>query len=169
MNLRPNAAMWVGSAFLLASALGACQAAPEVPASGRAGLIVGLPDGSFATACVPLEGSQLSGHDLLLASGLSLSIDATNPMGPLVCAIEGQGCDFPAEDCLCACRGFGGCSYWAYFNWDEEGGWRYSALGAGMRQVDDGALDAWIWLDRSLPGGELPVPPPELTFAAICG
>jgi len=152
--------------FLLA----ACRAAtPSPPASGgRAGLIVGLSDGSFRTSCVTFPGSEISGETLLRQSGLPVTLDPGNALGSLVCSISDEGCNFPDESCLCRCRGAGTCSYWAYFTWDEDGGWSYAVQGARLRQLHDGDLDAWIWLDRSLPSDELPLPPPDLTFDSIC-
>ena len=153
--------------FLL---LAACAtSAPPAQVSGRAGLIVGLSDGSFTTTCVTFEGSGFSGEDLLRQSGLPVTLDAGNALGTLVCSIAEEGCRFPDEACLCCCRGAGPCSYWAYLNKDHEGGWTYAVQGARLRQVQDGDLDAWIWLDRSLPSDELPLPPSELTFESICG
>jgi hypothetical protein len=152
--------------FLL---LAACASTTPTPAaSGRAGLIVGLSDGSFSTACVTLAGTDFSGEDLLRDSGLRVTLDAGNALGTLVCSIADQGCRFPDEACLCRCRGAGPCSYWAYFTWDVEHGWTYAVQGARLRMLQDGDLDAWIWLDRSLPGDELPLPPPDLTFDAVC-
>ena len=155
------------AAFLLLAACG--TSAPPAQVSGRAGLIVGLSDGSFTTTCVTFEGSGFSGEDLLRQSGLPVALDAGNALGTLVCSIAEEGCRFPAEACLCRCRGAGPCSYWAYFNWDDEDGWTYAVQGARLRQVQDRDLDAWIWLDRSLPSDELPLPPSELTFERICG
>jgi hypothetical protein len=118
---------------------------------------------------VTFEESGFSGEDLLRQSGLPVTLDAGNALGTLVCSIAEEGCRFPDEACLCRCRGAGPCSYWAYFNWDDEDGWTYAVQGARLRQVQDGDLDAWIWLDRSLPSDELPLPPSELTFERICG
>ncbi len=152
--------------------LAACASATpssSTPASGRAGLVVGRPDGSFATTCVPFKGSEIAGEDLLRASGYPVTLDAGNALGTLVCSISGEGCRFPDEACLCHCRGVGPCSYWAYFNWDPENGWTYAVQGARLRMLHDGDLDAWIWLDRSPPGAEFPLLPPEVTFEGICG
>jgi hypothetical protein len=153
--------------FLVAACGGSSTSSPA--ASGRAGLIVGLSDGSFTATCVTLRGSDFSGEDLLRQSGLSVTLDPGNALGSLVCSIADDGCSFPDEACLCRCRGAGPCSYWAYFNWDEEDGWTYAVQGARLRRPQDGDLDAWIWLDRSRPSDELPLPPPELTFDSICG
>ncbi|HKY83663.1 MAG TPA: hypothetical protein VJ160_02445 [Anaerolineales bacterium] len=149
--------------------LAACAPPASSTIRSRAGLVVGHGDGSFATTCVIFEGSEISGEELLRDSGIPVSLDAANPMGSLVCAIGDEGCDFPRQDCLCACRGSGGCSYWAYFNWAREGVWNYGSLGAGQRRVRDGDMDAWIWLDRAHPSDDLPTPPVEISFETVCG
>ena len=154
--------------FLLAAACGPNADAPAA-VSGRAGLIVGPGDGSFTTTCVAFEDNEFSGEDLLRRSGLSVTLDPGNALGTLVCSIDDTGCRFPDEACLCRCRGAGPCSYWAYFNWDNADGWTYAVQGARLRRVNDGDLDAWIWLDRSLPSDELPLPPSDLTFESVCG
>jgi hypothetical protein len=156
------------AAFLL---LAACRAPEPATAmvSGRAGLIVGHGDGSFSATCVGFEGSDIRGEDLLRASGLAFSLDSGNALGSLVCSIAGEGCAFPDEACLCRCRGAGPCSYWAYFNWDADNGWVYAVQGATLRRLHDGDMDAWIWLDRALAAGDVPVPPAEMTFETVCG
>jgi|SRR3990170_230224 len=149
-------------------ALAACTPPASSADSGRAGLVVGYPDGSFATTCVDFEGAEVSGEELLRSSGIPVAMDRANPMGPMVCSIGGEGCDFPSEGCLCACRGTGGCSYWAYLNWRPPDGWSYGVQGAGQRRLSDGDMDAWIWLERALPGDDLPRPPAEFTFDTVC-
>lgn len=150
--------------------LAACRApsSPVPSAEGRAGVIVGFPDGAFRDACVSFEGGEITGEDLLRQSTLAVTMDARNALGTLVCSIAGEGCNFPDEPCLCRCRGAGPCSYWAYFNWDPENGWVYAAQGARLRTLRDGDLDAWIWLDRSLPSDEVPLPPSNMTFEGVC-
>jgi hypothetical protein len=153
-------------------ALGACStpaASPTAVASGRAGLVIGHPDGSFSTACVAFQGAEISGEDLLRASGIPVTLDAGNALGTLVCSIAEEGCAFPDQACLCQCRGAGPCSYWAYFNWEPGSGWTYAAEGAHLHRIHNGDLDAWLWLDRSLPSDQLPLPPAEVTFASVCG
>jgi hypothetical protein len=132
-------------------------------------LLVAASDGSFSSTCVSFEGSEISGQDLLRRSGFEVIVDSGNALGTLVCSIGGEGCRFPDEPCLCRCRGVGPCSYWAYFNWTSENGWIYAVQGARLRQLQDGDLDAWIWLDRSLPTDELRLPPSEFTFESVCG
>jgi len=165
-TLAPGFVGVVAFALLLAACGGATPS--STVSSGRAGLIIGHPDGSFTSTCVAFEGNDIRGDDLLRASGLPVTLDAGNALGTLVCSISGEGCGFPDEPCLCHCRGAGPCSYWAYFNWDRDTGWSYAVQGARLRRIHDGDLDAWIWLDRSLPGAALPLPPPELDFASVC-
>jgi hypothetical protein len=142
---------------------------PAPQGSGRAGIIVGLPDGSFTSTCVSFAVADISGEDLLRGSGWDVTMDPGNALGTLVCSIGGEGCDFPAESCLCRCRGAGPCSYWAYFHRTEDGAWVYSAQGARLRRLSDGDLDAWIWIDRSLAPEDVPTPPADLTFDSVCG
>jgi len=158
-------------AILLSVVLAACGGASTSPSptSGRAGLIVGSGDGSFSATCVSFEGAEISGEALLRQSGIAVTADAGNALGTLVCSIAEVGCAFPDEACLCRCRGGGACSYWAYFHWSDEGGWVYAVQGARLRLLHDGDLDAWIWLDRSLPSDEIALPPPDLTFESVCG
>ena len=148
-------------------AMSSCAAPPEA-VGGRAAIVVVHGDGTIATDCVAFEGETLNGAELLRRSRFSSSVDAANPLGTLVCAIDGEGCSFPQDSCLCQCRGPGGCSYWAYFNLDPDGGWTYAVQGARLRALKGGDVDAWVWLDRSLPGGELPLPPGDVNFPSVC-
>ena len=154
-------------ALLLFPALAACGTPPEPGAGGRAGLVVVHGDGAVRTACVRYEGAELSGYDLLRQAGLDTAVDAANPMGVMVCALDGEGCAFPAEPCLCACSAPGRCTYWAYFARAPDGGWTYSPLGPSARRLGEGDLDAWLWLAS---GGAAPaeIPLPELTFEDVC-
>lgn len=156
-------------ALALLGGVAACTPVLTGVGSGRAALFVLHGDGSAASACVVFEGDSITGEELLEQSGFSTAVDATNPMGLMVCEIDGEGCGFPSEACLCACRGAGGCSYWAYFNRDPGGDWVYAFQGATQRVVHDGDLDAWVWLDRAVPGDELSLPSSETDFESICG
>jgi hypothetical protein len=89
-------------------------------------------------------------------------------MGVMVCSVDGEGCAFPAEDCLCQCEGPGSCTYWAYFTRSPGEDWVYSPLGASAQTVHDGDLEAWVWLSgTSRAGPEVP-PVPDLTFVEVC-
>lgn len=149
--------------------LAACVAQDAGAPDGQAAILVAHGDGAITTACVPVEGDDFTGEDLLRRSEIDAAVEPTNPLGLLVCGIEGEGCDFPNEPCLCECRSLGACSYWAYFHLDPQGRWVYAVEGARLRTVHDGDVDLWIWLDRSLPGDELPLPPAEAAFETACG
>ena len=134
----------------------------------RAGLVIVHGDGSVQTACVEFEGPEAHGYEVLQIAEADEIVDAGNSMGVLVCSIGGEGCDFPADDCLCECRAPGSCTYWAYFTRAPGEGWVYSPLGASLRPVVDGDLEAWVWLSgTSRAGPEMP-PVPDLTFEEVC-
>lgn len=126
----------------------------------RAALVVVFGEGQVEARCVEFAEAQVSGTDLLRRSGLAVVLSETQGLGAAVCAVEGVGCQFPAEDCFCRCRG-AECRYWTYWRW-EGGKWVYSGLGASSRLLGDGDMDAWVW-------GDGKTPPPTLAFADVCG
>jgi hypothetical protein len=129
----------------------------------QAGLVIQFSDDRIETKCIPLEAPEMAGNDFLARSGLDLVIDATSGLGITVCEIEGQGCFYPAEHCFCQCMGGEDCHYWNYFYrepGDDE--WTYSALGILLRQVQPGAVEAWVWGNGQTP------PDKAYTFEAIC-
>jgi hypothetical protein len=167
MRLRPSrvtigAILWiVGTAIL---ALGIVPAVTMADEPQQVGLAVQFGDGRVETWCVPIQGDEIRGDDLLLLSGLDVVVDASSGMGITVCRIEDEGCNHPAEHCFCQCMGGGDCAYWNYF-YREAGAeaWTYSALGAVLRKARPGAVEAWVWGDGHSP------PAGELDFEAICG
>jgi hypothetical protein len=106
---------------------------------------------------------------VLLDAGWEVSLDAANPMGSIVCAIDGEGCRFPAEACFCQCNRLGSCSYWAYFTQGPGGLWAYSPLGARAQPVREGDLHAWMWVSGTSaePGAQQALLP-EVTYDEIC-
>jgi hypothetical protein len=119
----------------------------------RAGILVLFADGRVESRCVAFTGPEITGLELLELSGLNFVMDASSGLGVTVCQIEGQGCSYPAEPCFCRCMGGGSCAYWNYF-YQEPGAsdWSYSALGAVLRRVRPGGIEAWVWGDgRALP------------------
>jgi cell division septation protein DedD len=129
----------------------------------QAGLVVQFEGGRVETYCLAFDGDQIAGDELLALSGLELVIDPSSGMGITVCKIEKLGCDYPAEHCFCQCMGGEPCAYWNYFYRDPgQADWTYSPLGAVLRQVRPGAVEAWVWGDGHTP------PAADLTFEAIC-
>jgi hypothetical protein len=138
------------------------RAAIAQPESGRSGLVVRYEDGRVETRCVELQAAEVTGADLLAQSGMDTIVDASSGLGITVCRIEGQGCDYPAQPCFCQCSGTGPCAYWNYFYRDAaESEWTYAPLGALLRKVKDGSVDAWVWGDGAPPDR-------DLTFEAVC-
>jgi hypothetical protein len=132
--------------------------------NGRAGLVVVAGEGEAITRCIALDQPSMSGERLLTLSGLDVVSDPQSSMGATVCRIEGVGCNHPAEDCFCKCKG-ASCTYWSYWRLSESGEWGYSSQGATGSKVTSGTVEGWVWGDGS--SGEAPEPP-ALTFAAIC-
>ncbi len=154
---------------LLAVFAAACASAPTEGEGGRAGLIVRHGDARLVTACVAFEGESISGEELLARSGFDIRLDAANALGSLICSIDGEGCAFPEKPCLCRCDQPGACGYWAYFGWDlQTGSWTYAAQGARQRQLHDGDLDAWVWLDSTGPEAVTAALPQDVTFKDVC-
>ena len=129
----------------------------------RVALVVGFGDGRVITRCVALEAGEATGADLLTLSGLEVLVDASSGMGITVCQVEGVGCSYPVDPCFCQCMSGDTCAYWNYFFRDPgESDWSYSALGALLREVEAGSVEAWVWGDGQTP------PADDLTFEAIC-
>lgn len=123
----------------------------------RAGLVVVHGDGRVTTRCVSFAESQISGSELLSRSGLAFG-SVAGPTGVTVCSLNGEGC--PGTDCFCECHGTP-CVYWIYYHGNPDGSWTYANIGAALRQLSNGDVDAWLW-------GEASQLPPALTFDAIC-
>lgn len=121
----------------------------------RAALIAQFGDGSCVTRCVPFSAESITGLELLIRSGLEVSL-----WGGAVCRIEQEGCDYPAQPCFCQCKG-SSCQYWSYWHL-RDGAWTYAQTGSGDYHVHDGDVEAWLW-------GDAQTPPIALSFAAICG
>lgn len=131
--------------------------------TNRAGLVILFGDGRVESRCVAFDQEEITGADLLAHSGLDMIVDASRGMGITVCSIEAEGCVYPTEPCFCQCMGGGECAYWNYFYRDPgETEWIYSALGAVLRKVQPGSVEAWVWGDGQTP------PPADLDFENVC-
>ncbi len=149
--------------------LGACDGSANPVPLQRAGLVILHGDGTLRQACVEFSERSISGYELLARSGIAAVVDPRNAMGVLVCSIDGEGCSFPDQDCLCACRGTGACTYWAYFTRSPDGSWSYSPVGPSMRRLSDADVDAWVWLRSSGVEASQSPPLPSLDIDALCG
>jgi len=125
------------------------QVSDTVPAVG---LVVHLGPDNVVSVCVPLgESEQMSGLDVLLASGLDVAASYSS-LGALVCAIEGVGC--AVDDCFCKSP-----ETWSYWHM-MDGEWVYSSVGASAYMVKAGDIEGWSW------GGT--EAPPVLSLEDIC-
>ena len=149
----------IGALLLLWAMLPASLAAQSPQ---RAGLVIVHGDGTVLTRCVEFTEESISGVELLTRSGLALRLDATG-VGTAVCSIGGEGCPAPSS-CFCQCQS-SPCVYWSYWQL-EDGGWRYSNLGAGLTQVGNGVVEGWVWGEGSASGEA--TAPPALTLDDIC-
>jgi len=145
--------------------LSACASAATPPPAepGLAAVIIVGPERSVRQTCVNLEAAGVTGKELLELARIAMTLDERNPMGALVCAIDAQGCAYPAEDCLCRCQGLGDCAYWASFVRTPPGSWTYAGQGVSTQTLRPGDLYAWVWLPTAvssdalewLPTGEI--------------
>ncbi len=129
--------------------------------NNRVGLVIDFGNGDVATQCVSFAEESITGHEALQRTGLPIETDFQTG-GAAVCRINGQGC--PSSDCFCACRGGNDCKYWSYWHL-TNGVWGYSAIGAGMYELKDGAVDGWVWGLGSVTQAS---PPPAIPFGEIC-
>lgn len=141
--------------------------APSAHAQGgqQVGLVIRHGNGDVITQCVEIDDEEVSGYDVLAASGLDLSVDFQS-MGTAICRIDQEGCGFPGENCFCQCMS-SPCIYWSYWQL-EDGAWRYSDGGAANTRVRAGSVEGWSW-GEGVVGVEADNQPPLLTFAEICG
>lgn len=162
-------AIVTGLAVMLAL-LSAClpAAAPGQTAGGRAALIIVGPDGATRQTCVTFRPTEITGQELLELAAIPVALDERNPMGALVCAIDGQGCAYPAETCLCQCQGLGDCAYWASFVRTPPGSWTYAVQGVSAQQVRPGDLYAWVWLPSASSNADALKWLPDSTLESIC-
>ncbi len=149
---------WSGLKVLLAALLilisltGGAGTTQRARAAGAAGIVVRHSDGRILYAYVPLTSDRLTGAEALQKSGLALNVAVGGSFGTAVCAIDGEGCTSPQEDCFC--KSYGSPSfYWHYYLRNSDSSWRNSNLGAGNRVLHDGDVDGWSWTsgDNDLP------------------
>ena len=138
--------------FLLLS-LGLPAVAPSPRAAERpngAGLVIRYGDGQVAMYYVEFREPELSGLELLLRSGSTVTLANFGSLGFAVCAIDGEGC--PADDCFCQSYGSPP-FYWHYYRLREDGSWVLQSVGPSSRRVRDGDVDGWAWTS-----GEIDLP-----------
>jgi hypothetical protein len=122
----------------------ACAAA----GSHHAALVVEHGDGSVVSRCVAFDASQVTGEELLTASGIAWSGQTFGGFGEAVCAMDGE----PAR--YSSCPGSDG--YWAVFVARGNGSWHLSNVGISTLTLADGDAEGF----RFVPPSGNPVAPP---------
>jgi hypothetical protein len=123
----------------------------------RAGLVVRYGDGRVEEMCVFFDEPTISGLELLERSGVTFVAERSS-LGSAICKIDGQGCDYPSEDCFCEYPNFWG--YWARDEGDAV--WNFSDTGASDREIESGSMDGWSWGPNGAPA------PPLARFEDVC-
>jgi hypothetical protein len=113
----------------------------------HAGLIVRDGQGRLTYAWVPFAENEITGIELLQASGIPVVTVGFGALGDAVCSIDGQGCG--VSECrrnVCQASA-ADAPYWQYFHQDREnpGLWRWLALGPSASKVHDGDVFGWSW------------------------
>jgi hypothetical protein len=122
----------------------ACAAA----GSHHAALVVEHGDGSVVSRCVAFDASQVTGEELLNASGIVWSGQTFGGFGDAVCSMDGE----PAR--YSSCPGKDG--YWAVFLIRGGGAWQLSNVGISTLTLADGDAEGF----RYVPSSGNPVAPP---------
>jgi hypothetical protein len=128
----------------------------------RAAVIIQHGDGRVVTACVSFGEPEITGLELLSRAGVAV-LAQSGGGGSAVCKLDGEGCDYPAEDCFCKCKG-AECVYWAYQHL-RGGQWSYAQTGAATAKIRPGEVDGWAWGPGTLQAGSQP---PALSFEQVC-
>ncbi len=153
IGLLTLALIWLGSALARADG------------PNQVGLVVVHGDGKVITKCIEFSEDKITGHDVLIRSGLDTNVDVSGGIGGAVCRIDSEGCTFPQSTCFCQCQQNTSCIFWSY--WHLIGGdWQFSGLGAAGYQVGHGDVEGWVWGPGKI--GSSASEPPDLKFDEIC-
>jgi hypothetical protein len=134
----------------LATLLAALRLAPQPTTAeefNHAGLIVRDSEGRLTYAWVPFSEDEITGVELLRASGIPVVTVGFGGLGEAVCSIDGQGCG--VSECqrnVCQASA-ADAPYWQYFQQDPTNValWQWLALGASASKVHDGDVFGWSW------------------------
>jgi hypothetical protein len=139
--------------LLLLLALGLPAVAPTPLVAQRpngAGLVIRHGDGQVVISYIEFTEPEITGLELLMRSGASVTLASFGSLGVAVCAIGSEGC--PADDCFCKSYS-SPAFYWHYYSLQEDGSWVLHPVGPSSRRVRDGDVDGWAWTsgDSGLP------------------
>ncbi len=138
-------------------------------AENRAGLVISFAEDDVRTACVDLGPTgEMSGEEVLRASGFSTSLVFDPGAGAAVCKIEDTGCDIEQQEpCFCECTlaPSTDCIYWSYYQL-QAGQWQFSNIGTSNTIVRPGDVEGWSWSVGEIGAGG--IAPPVFSFDDIC-
>jgi hypothetical protein len=134
----------------LAVLLAALRLAPPPTSAeeiNHAGLVIRDSEGRLTYAWVPFTEVEITGVELLQASGIPVVTVGFGGLGEAVCSIDGQGCG--VSECrrnVCQASA-ADAPYWQYFQQDPANPavWRWLALGASASKVHQGDVFGWSW------------------------
>ncbi len=111
-------------------------------------------DGSSRVLEVGFDAESIDGEELFERSGSSFTARYfTRPGGWALCSVDGEGCSYPDERCLCQS------SYWSQWRWDAEAAeWVSLSEGILGRTVRDGDVWGVVWGDGSAAPSRPPPP-----------
>lgn len=118
----------------------------------HANLVIVYGDNTTERYCVAFLEAHISGVDLLERSGAAVVYQDAGGGSVFVCAIGGQGRDYPRESCIPPCPRTGTCAFWGYYSL-AHGRWSFSSVGAGARMLADGDTDGWRYGMHDATGG----------------
>ena len=151
---RPHRLHRVAIAVLVAAWVALAFGATSLPASAattnRAAVVVEV-DGVIHTAKVSFSADSITGLDALRSAGFNPLVRVFGGNGGAVCALDVGtttiGC--PADGTCLTCDAP---RYWGYFRaLAGATQYTYSTAGAGLTQVHDGDVEAWVWGTGSPP------------------
>jgi hypothetical protein len=145
-----RAAVAVVAAIALALGIGIVALPASAGTQHRAAVVVEV-DGVIHTGKVSFSGDSISGLDAMRGAGFDPLVRVFGANGGAVCAID-------VNDTTIGCPADGTCltcdqpRYWAYFRAHPGAtSYTYSITGAGLTQVHDGDVEAWVWGTGSPP------------------
>jgi hypothetical protein len=152
-TVAPRIGRLLSPALIVAVILTILLRAAPAAAQGvtRVALVIDPGDGTLITTVVTLSRAHPTGYDVLQQSGVDV-LAQNSAMGVAICSISGTGC--PMSNCFCQAPA----NNWTYWHL-QEGIWVYSAVGASMHRVSDGAVEGWRWGSGD--------PPRVLTFDEV--
>ena len=147
-----RAGLSVAVALVVAVVLGIGTAVLPARAAtqNRAAVVVEV-DGVIHTGKVSFSGDSISGLEAMRSAGFEPLVRVFGANGGAVCAIEVNGTTIgcPADGTCLTCDQP---RYWAYFRAHPGAtSYTYSSMGAGLTQVHDGDVEAWVWGTGSPP------------------